>query len=83
MKNDFINDKIKTNNLIPNYIYRSLFLNKNKVNEDKATLIQIWKDFDYLIILLIITNQIFGELHTYVKKLNLITKEKFSKFQKT
>ena len=43
---DFINDKIKTNDLIPNYIYRSLFLNKNKVNEDKATLIQIWKDFD-------------------------------------
>ena len=42
---DYINNET-TNNLIPKYIYRSLFLNKNKVNEDKATLIQIWKDFD-------------------------------------
>ena len=42
---DYIINKEK-NSLIPNYIYRSLFLNKNKAKEEKATLIQIWKDFD-------------------------------------
>ena len=31
---------------MPEYIYQSLFLNKTKENDDKKTLIQIWKDFD-------------------------------------
>ena len=42
---DYINNKEK-NSLIPNYIYRNLFLNKNKAKEENSTLIQIWKDFD-------------------------------------
>ena len=42
---DYIINKEK-NSLIPNYIYRNLFLNKNKAKEEKSTLIQIWKDFD-------------------------------------
>ena len=36
----------KYNYFIPEYIYKSLFLNKDKTNADKSTLIQIWKDFD-------------------------------------
>ena len=40
------NNKLNNNNLLYEYIYQSMFLNKNNLNDDKKNLIQIWKDFD-------------------------------------
>ena len=80
-ENDNINNQ-KRNDFLPEYIYQSLFLNKTKENDDKKTLIQIWKDFDlFNYIINYYENNIWGTSYL-CKKIKLNYKGKLFQISK-
>ena len=72
----------KCTGLIPEFIYKSLFLNKCKEKDDKRTLIQIWKDFDlFNYIINYYESNIWGTSYL-CKKIKLNYKGKFLQVSK-